>query len=92
MTRDDHIANLHMIRDKALEDETLNLKVALESEIAAGNAAGLYDKLAPPEQQTLPNPETMSTQQLRDALSKNVSLPAPTNQKEAVFVEVEPES
>ena len=76
-SREEHIAFLKKIRDAAFGDD--NYKVALAGEIALGKAAGLYENLAPEDDEgdgkALPDPASMTTEQLKAHLQK--ALPAP---------------
>lgn len=74
-TREEHLAFLKKIRDAAFGDD--NYKVALSAEIAVGKAAGLYENIREEDGdgKALPDPTSMSTEQLKAQLAK--ALPAP---------------
>jgi hypothetical protein len=70
-SREDHIRNLEKIRELALDEEKLNLKVALAAEVSIGRAAGLYESFTDVEDNTGSGKpvESLSTDEIKRRLS-----------------------
>lgn len=77
-SREEHLRMLKKIRDAAFNDD--NFKTALSAEVAVGKAAGLYENLGPEDPDNgaaLPDPASLTTEQLRAQLQARLALPGP---------------